>query len=260
MPSKSNLFSVRPGYEWLYRRIEHPLHWLVAFGAVATIPVLIAQERGDDRIWVAITDWIVWAIFLVEVSLLTLCAANRGRQLVRSWLGVLVVVLSFPALPDLLASVRLVRVARLVRLLRIVRVLAVTARGMEAMRRSSGGAGLLYVATLSALLTLAGGALMALLEPDSVQDGVWGGLWWAIVTVTTVGYGDIAPQTVGGRMLAVVLMLCGLGLLSTLAGSISAMFVGADEGVELDAMHEQLTRVEAKLDRLLEERERERQP
>lgn len=245
----------RPGYESLQRRIELPLHWAVTLAAVATVPVLIAQERGDERLWVQLGDWMIWAVFLAEFVLMGLCAADRWRFTKRSWLSVLVVVLSFPALPNLLTSVRFLRLARLMQFLKILRVVAVTARGMQAMRRSAGGQGLLYVGGLSALMTVGGGALLSILEPESVENGFWGGLWWAVVTVTTVGYGDIAPHTVGGRLLAVVLMLCGLGLISTLAASISSVFIGSSEHAEFEELRRRLERLEEKLDRVLAERE-----
>ena len=64
-----------------------------------------------------------------------------------------------------------------------------------------------------------------------------------------MGYGDIAPATPGGRLVAVVLMLSGLGLLSTLSASISAYFVNVDREDELDHLRDQLDRIE----RLLEQ-------
>lgn len=242
----------RQGYEALQRRIQNPLQWAVSLAALATVPILIAQERGDERFWVVLADWAVWAVFLVEFLLMGLCAADRRRYVRRSWLSALVVALSFPALPHLLTSVRFLRLTRLVQFIKIFRVLAVTARGMGALRRSSGGRGLLYVASLSALLTVAGGALLALLEPENVETGFWGGLWWAVVTVTTVGYGDISPTTAAGRILAVVLMLCGLGLISTLAASISSVFVGAQDRSDFDELQRRIDHLEGKLDRLLE--------
>ena len=165
------------------------------------------------------------------------------------------VVLSFPALPNLLTSVRFIRLARLMQFLKILRVVAVTARGMRAIRHSSGGRGLLYVSGLSVMMTIGGGALLALLEPESVQSGFWGGLGWAIVTVTTVGYGDIAPHTTGGRILAVVLMLCGLGLIFTLAASISSVFIGNAERTDFEELRQRLDRFEEKLDRALAKHE-----
>ena len=92
-------------------------------------------------------------------------------------------------------------------------------------------------------------AFLTALEPETVDQSLMGGIWWAVVTVTTVGYGDIAPATAGGRLVAVVLMLSGLGLLSTLSASISAYFVNVDREVEIDHLRDQLNRIE----RLLEQ-------
>lgn len=245
---------ILPRYADAYRRWSSPLQFLVAVAALATVPVLVAYERGDTRTWVTVVDWAIWAAFLLEFTVMCVWAKDRLQYASRNWVGIAVIVLSFPLLPELLASVRLIRVARLARVFRLARILMATYRGLYAMRSSLGSQSLMYLAAVTAVMTIAGGALLAFLEPDTAPGGFLDGIWWAVVTVTTVGYGDIAPQTFLGRLLAVVLMLCGLGLLSTLAASISAFFVGADGQDEASAMHDRLDRIEAKLDRLLAER------
>ena len=245
--------SVRRGYERLHDLIELPLQILVVLAAFATIPIIYIQEHGEITATVTAADWAVWVIFLTEFALLGLCAANRAQYSKGQWLSILIIVLSFPALPDLLHSVRVLRVARLMRIARLLRVVAVTARAIKAMRDTLGGQSLIFVSILTTILVVSGGALLAFLEPEVVQDGFWGGLWWAFVTVTTVGYGDISPETFGGRFLAVVLMLCGLGLISTLAASISAYFIGAAEDPEIEQIKDRLERIEQKLDRVLDD-------
>jgi voltage-gated potassium channel len=56
---------------------------------------------------------------------------------------------------------------------------------------------------------------------------IWLGLWWAVQTVTSVGYGDVVPQTVAGRVIAVIVMLNGIALLTVVIAGISASFVEA---------------------------------
>ena len=238
----------RPQYISLRSKLERPLDFLVILAAVATIPLTVVQTRGVDTIWVTAADWLIWAAFLVEYCVMVTMMRDRWAYTRRNWLSVSVIILSFPALPHLLA---LVRLTRLVRLLRLIRVLMVTTRAIQAMRVSLAGQGLLYVATLTTILTLAGGGLLAVLE---LEGDFWTGVWWAVVTVTTVGYGDIAPATLGGRLLAVLLMLCGLGLLATLAASISSYFIGSSEEEHIQRITERLDRIEHLLEKVVAER------
>ena len=234
----------RPQYLHLQRQWERPLDLLVILAALATIPIVILQERQFDHLAVSVIDWVIWAIFLVEYVFGITVVKSRKSYVGRNWLGLAVIVFSFPLLPDLLASIRVVRVARL------IRVLAVTGRGLRAMRSSLAGQSLVYVGALTTLLTFSAAALMSVIEPETVNSDFASSLWWAVVTVTTVGYGDIAPVTPIGRALAVVLMLSGLGLLSTLAASISAYFVGSDTDLAILAIHERLERMERMLEQM----------
>ena len=238
---------IQPRYLDLQQRWEKPLDLLVILAALATIPIVVLQERHYDHLAVSVIDWLIWAIFFVEFVFGLIVVRNRKAYARGNWLGIAVIVFSFPLLPDLLASIRVLRVARIARLIRVV---AVTGRGLHAMRSSLAGQSLVYVGALTALLTISAAALMSVIEPETVRDDFGSSLWWAVVTVTTVGYGDIAPVTPIGRGLAVVLMLSGLGLLSTLAASISAYFVGSDNDREIAAIHDRLDRMEQLLEQI----------
>jgi voltage-gated potassium channel len=104
-----------------------------------------------------------------------------------------------------------------------------------------------YVTAVATLLILGGGGVLSLLEGESVHGKFFEGLWWAIVTVTTVGYGDIAPTTIWGRIVGVALMITGLGVISTLAAAVAAYFVSQDEGDEFQEIKDRLSRIEALL-------------
>ena len=76
-------------------------------------------------------------------------------------------------------------------------------------------------------------------------------LWWAVVTATTVGYGDVSPVTVEGRFIAVVLMLTGIGVIGIFTATVASYFFEQDRS-EVEEMKQRLAAIESKLDRLLE--------
>lgn len=242
----------RPQYIALRSKLERPLDLLIVLAAIATVPLTVVQASGVNTGWVLAADWLIWGMFLVEYCVMVTMMKNRWAYTRRNWISIAVIFLSFPALPDLLS---LVRLTRLMRLLPLIRVLAVTMRAIQAMRVSLAGQGLFYVATLTTILTVAGGGFLAVLEPDAVGGDFWTGIWWAIVTVSTVGYGDIAPVTLGGRLLAILLMLCGLGLVSTLAASISSYFIGTSEEEQLSRLRDRLDRIEKLLKEAIDVRD-----
>lgn len=61
--------------------------------------------------------------------------------------------------------------------------------------------------------------------PDGEVHDVFGALWWTVVTLTTVGYGDMVPGTTGGKLMGLFVMICGIGLVSTLTGNMASMLV-----------------------------------
>ncbi len=150
-------------------------------------------------------------------------------------------------LPAVLALTRLVRLVRAFRVIRLVRVAGVTLRVVPALKATLGRHELMYVAFVSGFVILAGGSLMTVIEPATVKGDVQNAVWWAIVTATTVGYGDISPSTTFGRLVAIIMMLTGVGLISTLSASIAAYFVDQGNETGLQEIQKRLDRIELAL-------------
>ena len=112
----------------------------------------------------------------------------------------------------------------------------------------------MVIATASTAMTLAAGILMTLVDHKGFPS-IGSGLWWAAQTVTTVGYGDEVPVTVAGRLLAVAVMLLGIGFLTVITAAITSTFVArsrlqvAPSGTDLAAT-EQLRQIENRLERI----------
>src|SRR6266567_1343806 len=220
------------------------LEAVVLVGALATIPLTLLGEENPPAKWIQTADWVVWAVFLLEYLVMVAIETERVAYIKRNPLNPLVVVASYPSLPAVFGLVRLARLARLTRFLRLFRLMSVTVRAVEALRIIFWHRGMVCVAAISSLIILGGGAGLTLLEPQTVRGGFAEGIWWAIVTASTVGYGDIAPSTMWGRLIAVLLMLSGVGLMSTLAASITAYFVGQEESAAMTELKQRTTRIE----------------
>jgi voltage-gated potassium channel len=79
-------------------------------------------------------------------------------------------------------------------------------------------------------------------------------LWWAVVTTTTVGYGDVSPVTAEGRLIAVGLMVVGIGFIGVFTATITSFFLAPDRATEQNSVEERLARIEGKLDELMRDR------
>ena len=80
------------------------------------------------------------------------------------------------------------------------------------------------IVTATAVVVVAGGALMRLLDHGEYSD-IWVGMWWALQTVTTVGYGDVTPKEPSGRIIATFVMLQGIAFLAITTAAITSTFV-----------------------------------
>jgi voltage-gated potassium channel len=221
--------------------VKRALGTVVLIGSLLTIPLVVLLEEQPGNAWVRAADWGIWAIFLVEYLALLVTAPNRSQYIRGTPVNALVVVLSFPLLPALLG---LVRLARLIRFLRFLRLAGVTAKGIAGIKGVLVRRGFVYVAMSAFFLVLAGGTALAIIEPQTVRGRITDGICWALFTVTTVGYNDVTPATIWGRMIGVFLMLTSVGLISTLAASITASFLDHEEEAEMRQLREQVTRIE----------------
>ena len=212
------------------QRFEIP----VMIAALAVLPVVVAEQVAVGG-WVTllgVLNWLIWAAFAAEFAVVVSLTDDRLAYAKKAWLDLMVILVSLPLLGELFALTRLVRLSRLVRVLRLLRLAglaAVFTRGLMGLRRLLRRRGLGYVTAAFVLVAVMAGGLFALFEGHSLVDG----LWWTVVTLTTVDYGDFSPVTTGGRVTAVMLMLAGIGVVSFITANIAAFFVESDQESEL---------------------------
>ena len=108
------------------------------------------------------------------------------------------------------------------------------------------------IALVTLAITVAGGVLMTIVDQRDFPT-LGRAMWWAVQTVTTVGYGDVTPTTTTGRLIGTVVMVTGIGFLSVVTAAITATFVEAARhrfGVREHATAEELRELNRRLERI----------
>jgi voltage-gated potassium channel len=225
-------------------RVQAKFEWPVVIAALLTIPLIIIQESNLGSPWTtqaAILNWITWGIFALEVAVMLIVVPSRRKWVRTHLLDVAVTVLTPPFAP---AAWQAGRAFRLLRLLRLAR--------LYSLRHLLSLEGMKYAALIAAGTVLLGGAAFANAEGVST----WDGIWWAVTTVTTVGYGDIEVKSDAGRIIAMTIMLVGIGFVALLTAFIADRFITQQQETEEkeDRVLEELTEIRARLKALEEKR------
>jgi len=228
-------------------RVHTPFEPAVLVATLALLPVLIVEADAKSEGWQTAADvanWVIWTVFVVELVSVLVVAPRKRAALRAHWLDVAIVVLTIPILGEALAWLRLARFIRLARFGVII------SRALQAERRLTSGDTLRVASILTVAAVCIAGAAQYAFASDEQFTSLWDGVWWAVTTATTVGYGDIYPVTVQGRIIGIALMFVGIGFLSLLTASIASRFVRDDRGNEHVETLEALRRIEAELDEL----------
>lgn len=219
MPSSRDVSPPTRVQQW-EQRAEVPLILLaLAFLVAYAWPVLDPRLDPDLRTFLTGLSWSVWVAFAADLLVRLSLAEDRRGYAVSHWYDVALVVLP------------LLRPLRLLRLLALVRILDRSAASNLA------GRVLVYVSGATALAV--GLGAVAVLDAEREAEGanlttIGDALWWASTTVTTVGYGDRFPVTLEGRLVAVLLMVVGIGLVGAVTAAVATWILGrvAEERAE----------------------------
>jgi voltage-gated potassium channel len=214
---------------------------------LALVPILVIEAvSSNSSVWHTFAigaNWAIWVVFALELSLILRAAPRKLAALKAHWLDAALVVVSVPLFSQLLASLRLIRLTRLLRLFRVGVILS---RAVGAERRLASKETFRFVALATTLLIAVAGVAEAHVDHRDFKN-YWVGIWWAICTVSTVGYGDVAPKNAFGRVIAIPLIIAGIGFLSVLTAAIASRFVKIDTDEETDGIRDTLRRIEAEL-------------
>jgi voltage-gated potassium channel len=212
----------------------------LCFFALGTLAVhsFVSLSEASRQI-LEYADAAICGLFLIDFGNSLARAPNRWRYLFTwGWLDFLS---SIPAIPVLRLG-RAGRVVRIVRVLRGVRATKILSGLVLDRRAESAG---LAAALVTLLLVIFSSLAIVQFEtgPDSNIKSAGDALWWALSTITTVGYGDRFPVTAEGRLVAVILMMAGIALFGVVSGFVAAWFLAPANRAqksELDEVRDEL--------------------
>jgi voltage-gated potassium channel len=239
-------------------RIVQLLQWPIFIMALLVVPILVLEDRATDpqvRAVAHAANWVIWVTFTADF-LIRWAARGTSRHFREAWFDLVLILVSPPFLaPDYLQGARGLRAIRALRMLRLLQAGAVAGIALRVSKRLFGRRKFHYTALLAVAVVLLGamGVLLAESNQNRSITSFGDALWWAIVTATTVGYGDVSPITTEGRVIAVFLMLTGIGVIGIFTATVANYFFESENG-DVEALAARLAAIEQKLDLLLVER------
>ena len=201
------------------------IFYAIAMLAYETEPAL----STDARKFLWISEIVLTVLFTLEY-ILRFYLAERKRDYSFSFYGIIDFVAILPfylallgAEVAVLRSFRALRLLRIFRLLKIVRYNRASDRLLKALSESKEEFTLFFFTTLILLFISAAG-IYYFEHPGQPEkfSSILHSLWWAVVTLTTVGYGDVYPITLGGKIFTFIILLIGLGVVAAPAGLIAS--------------------------------------
>jgi voltage-gated potassium channel len=205
---------------------------ILLIGAIVLSVVAVTLEsvravNAEYGPWLRNAEWVFTILFTIEYVLRLLCARSAQRY-ATSFYGIIDLLAIIPTYlsalvpgTQYLLAIRLLRTLRVFRVLKLAEYLSEANLLMRALRASQRKI-TVFIFTVFTLVVILG-SLMYLIEgAENGFTSIPMSIYWAIVTLTTVGYGDISPQTIVGKMLAALIMIIGYGIIAVPTGIVTA--------------------------------------
>lgn len=217
------------------KRFDVILLWLIVASVLSIIAESVPEWHDEyHRLFVTV-EWVFTGIFTLEY-LARLWCVRRPFRYAASFFGLVDLLAILPTfIGFLIPGLGSLRVIRILRLLRVFRVLKLVgfieeAKGLQSALRLSRRRIIVFLSVVLALVTILGTLMYLVEDSQSGFSSIPKSIYWAIVTVTTVGYGDIAPQTVAGQIIASIMMIIGYAIIAVPTGMIGVQMIRQSDG------------------------------
>lgn len=223
------------------QRADPAIALISSFYLVLLLIPRVAITSYESSVAITVLDVIFWSIITADVAY-RVWLSPPGQN--RNWLiAGLVLLLSGPFV--FLAIGPGTRF-----LIRIALISVVALRASASIRYFFRLRSIIYIIAAVVLITVVFGVMITVTEQDAKGSNIKSlgtGIWWSVVTVSTVGYGDTYPVTNAGRMIATGLMVFGVAMFSILTATLASAFAtrsSADDARQIDELMERLARIE----------------
>ena len=241
MPERNNDLLRKKIYNIIFRSdtpagrlFDLTLLFLILLSIVSVALESVATIRRDYLTYIHIIEWTCTIFFSIEYAF-RIYAIKRPKQYIFSFYGLIDLVAFLPTyLSFFMAGTHFLVVVRAFRLLRVFRILKLSrflSEGniLKQALQNSMHKIVVFLATVLTLVIIMGTVMYLIEGPHNGFENIPISIYWAIVTITTVGYGDVSPQSPLGQFFASILMIMGYGIIAVPTGIVSVEMAKATE-------------------------------
>ncbi len=224
---------------WFPETETHPTPFQLAMMVLSFLSVIVvlvltfAKVDKETHRLLLMIDFSICMIFLSYFFFNLYKADNKRLYLQHNWIDL---VASIPAIEPL----RLARLFQILRVIRLIRMTHSLIAPLVKQRRQATMASLLVA--MVTILTISS-VLMLIVEsgvPDANIQTAEHAIWWALVTISTVGYGDFYPVTSAGHVIGAIVIICGVSFFGVISGYMASIFIAPDETEKLETQSEEI--------------------
>ncbi|KRM69726.1 Ion channel [Apilactobacillus ozensis DSM 23829 = JCM 17196] len=218
---------------------------IVIIASLSSVMVLLDYLKVVD-IYENPIKWIyfgIWIFYIIDYLVRFAIAKNKKHYLLETALDLISLIPGHP----IFVFFRLYRIIRIIRKYNLLWKIGIDGKFTSETHRFIYDTGFIYLFSVSILILIISSLLFAHFENYDLATA----LWWSITTATTVGYGDISPHTLGGKLVAAFLMIGGIGFIGLLTSTITDFFTNSDKNNK--DYNDQMTQMMTQINNLTKE-------